>query len=47
MCLFHHPRVIAQKLFDLALITCITEDDEYVFSKSEVDYIVQGILQID
>ena len=47
MCLFHHPRVIAQQLFDLALNTCITEDDEYVFSKSEIDYIVQGILQIN
>lgn len=47
MCLFHHPRVIAQQLFDLALNTCMNENDEYVFTKSQIDYIVQGILQID
>lgn len=48
MCLFHHPRVIAQQLFDLALNACKTDDEGYLFNQSEIEYIVyQGILQID
>jgi len=31
----------------LALKTCVTDDGDYVFSQSEIDYVVQGILQID
>lgn len=45
MCIFHHPRFIAQQLFDLAMNTCVTEEGDYaLFSQSEIEYIVQGIL---
>lgn len=32
MCLFHHPRVIAQQLFDLALNACKTDEEGYLFN---------------
>jgi hypothetical protein len=44
MCLFHHPRIIAHSLFDIALKLCLTDEGEFVFSQSQIEYIVQGIL---